>query len=113
MYIIGLIETHCGPNNLLLENYFIYQLNRKKSPKACKYSGGLAILKKGIKKGIKCLKKGIKILQTFLSEYVWFKLHKKFFNFDKNVYIAFIYVSPLTSSFSAKNDDIFELIEIL
>ena len=29
--IIGLTETHFGPNSqLFLENYFIYQLNKKK-----------------------------------------------------------------------------------
>ena len=45
------------------------------------------------------------------TEYIWIKLEKNYFNFDNNIYIAFTYISPLSSSFSGKNDDIYELLE--
>ena len=104
--IIGLIETHCGPqDHLFLEDYYTFQINRKKSPRARKFSGGIALFIK------QSLRKGIKILPINHTEYIWIKLDKNYFNFDNNIYIAFTYISPLSSSFSGKNDDIYELLE--
>ena len=104
--IIGLLETHCGPNdNLHLDNYYIFQVHRRKSPKAHRFSGGIAI---AIKQDIR---KGIKILPVTHTEFLWIKLDKNFFKFDSDIYLCFVYISPINSSFSGKNDDIFELLE--
>ena len=104
--IIGLIETHCGPSeNLNLDNYYIFQTHRKKSPKAVKYSGGIAI---AIKENIR---KGITILPITHSEYLWIILGKNFFNFVDDLYLCYVYICPSNSSFSGKTEDIFELLE--
>ena len=42
---------------------------------------------------------------------MWIKLEKNFFKFDSDIYLCFVYISPINSSFSGKNDDIFELLE--
>ena len=104
--IIGLLETHCGPNeNLYLDNYYILHSHRKKSNKAVRYSGGIAVVIKNI------IKKGVKILPITHSEFLWIKLDKTFFKLDSDIFLCFVYISPVSSSFNGKNDDIFELIE--
>ena len=42
---------------------------------------------------------------------MWIKLEKNFFKFDSDIYLCFVYISPINSSFSGKNDDIFDLLE--
>ena len=48
------------------------------------------------------------------SEYIWIKLKKSFFNFQKDIYICFIYNAPKNSSYSKdkKNEPtVLEVIE--
>lgn len=103
--IIGFVETHCGTKDTLtLENYKIYQNNRPVSSNGRHY-GGIAI---GIKHAIR---KGVKIVPTTNTEISWMKLSKTFFNLNRDLYIAIVYVSPRTSSYSVKRDDLFEVLE--
>ena len=104
--IICLAETHCGPNdNIDLDGYSLLSNIRPKSPKATKYSGGLATYVK------KSIKQGITFLPITNSEYMWIKLDKSFFNMSCNVYFLLVYICPENSSYAHKRDNIFELIE--
>jgi exonuclease III len=43
--IFGMLETHTGPeDNIHMNKYHSYQVNRPKADNACRYSGGLAVL---------------------------------------------------------------------
>lgn len=104
--IFSLVETHCGPNDTLsLPGYKIFQNIRPKNPKAPHSFGGIAI---GIKNDIS---KGIKIIPATNSEILWIKLCKTFFKLRRDLYISTVYISPASSPFSARRDDIFELLE--
>ncbi len=99
------METHCGPDEpLALEGFKIHKNCRKQSANS-RYFGGLGVC---IKNSIKA---GVKLLPATNSEILWLKLCKQFFNFDKDLYIAIVYISPLGSSFSGKRDNIFEILE--
>ena len=104
--IIGIIETHCDPNDILvLDGYCTISYCRPKSQLACKPSGGISVfIRKSLKSGIKVAK---------ISEYsIWLKLSKSSFQLDKDIFIAFSYLPPENSSFSRSNDnDILDLLE--
>ena len=104
--IICLVETHCNYTDAIdLDGYSTVMNIRPKSHKATKHSGGIAI----------CIKNTIRPGLTFEpitnSEYLWFKLDKKFFNISDDIYVACIYICPYGSSYSSKTDDIFDLLE--
>ena len=104
--LIGLVETHCGNNdNPILEDYQVICNNRPKGLRAPKHFGGIALCIKN------SVRKGIKILQVTNSEFMWVKLDKQFFNMESDLYIAVVYVSPPSSPFTARREDIFELLE--
>lgn len=105
--IICLTETHCSYNDTIdLEGYSIVMNIRPKSPKANKHSGGLAICIKN------SIKPGIKFLPITSSEYMWFKLDKKFFNLSDDIYAACVYICPENSSYANKTDDVMEALEL-
>ena len=71
--IVGLVETHCGPENgISIPGYRTFSLSRPKSKNANKYHGGIAILYKNE------LRSGIKHVKTN-SVGIWVKLDKHFF----------------------------------
>ena len=88
-----------------MEGYHIQQTHRPKSPDAPRSFGGLAV---GVKSA---LIKGVKFLKTTSSEFMWFKLCKKFFHMDDDIYVCNVYISPVNSSYSSQRDDIFDLLE--
>lgn len=97
--IICLIETHCSPQETLsLNGYQIYQKHRPKSPNSTKHFGGIAACVKDE------INKGVNILTTSCTEILWIKLSRSFFNLET-------YICPANSSFSSKNDNIFEILE--
>ena len=105
--IICLAETHCSfsdsPN---LTGYKIVHNIRPKHPRATKHSGGLAIC---VKIGII---QGVTFIKTTNSEFMWLKLCKHFFNLDKDLYIALVYICPVSSAVGKRSEDnIFELLE--
>ena len=98
-------ETHCNSSDSVsLDGYSAVSTTRPKSKKANKYTRGIAVL-------VKKICEGIKFFEWSNSEYCWFKIDKSFFNFDEDIYVATVYVSHSCTSFSARNEDIFGLIE--
>lgn len=92
--IIGLVETHCGPDDQIhLDGYYSFQLNRPKLKSAKKYSGGIALL---IKLQIKS---GIKILEHRNSDYIWIKMSKIFFGLEQDLYMCLTYIPPPESNY--------------
>ena len=68
--IVGLLETHCGPNESLLLDGYIFKTNtRKKTVNSNRYFGGIAV---GIKHEIK---DGITILPVNNSAIMWLRLN--------------------------------------
>jgi exonuclease III len=87
--IIGLIETKvCADDSIPLKGYITYQIGRKVSKNGRFYGGICVAIKEHMKPGISMLKTKDE------SEYVWVRLHKRFFNMDKDMYICFFYASP-------------------
>ena len=104
--IFCLTETHCNStDSLSVPGYHIIQNKRPQSKNAPHAFGGLAV---GVKTS---LIKGVTFLKSTHSEYMWFKLNKRFFGLDKDIYICNVYISPIRSSFSSQRDDIFSLVE--
>jgi exonuclease III len=104
--IICLAETHCSSSDFIdLDGFTLTSNIRPKNPKATKHSGGLAVYTK------KTIKSGITFLPTTNSELMWFKLDKNFFNMSNDLYVLLVYICPANSSFAAKRDDLFEIIE--
>jgi len=104
--IICLAETHCGYDDIInFEGYKFFVNIRPKNPRAKRHSGGLAI---GFRE---CLLPGITLLPRVNSEIMWVKIHKTFFNLEEDMYLAVVYVSPYSSSFSSQRDNIFEILE--
>ncbi|CAC5367693.1 unnamed protein product [Mytilus coruscus] len=64
----------------------------KKHKKARRNSGGICVLAKN------SIAKGIKKLPKNHPDILWIKLDRSFFKFDKDVYIATVYISPENSS---------------
>lgn len=104
--IFCLTETHCEMSDIIdLDGYHIEQNLRPRSFKAPHAFGGLAV-------GVRLtLVKGVKFLKPTHSEFMWFKICKKFFDIQQDIYICNVYVSPAGSSYSLRRDDIFTLIE--
>ena len=66
--------------------------NRKKCKKATRNSGGIGIYVKNL------IAKGIKILQKSHPDILWVKLDHTFFNLNRHIYLATIYISPENSN---------------
>ena len=91
--IIGLVETHAAPeDNISLEGYHTFQVNRPKHKRAHKLSGGLAVLiKKDIKKGITLARSGMFA--------IWLKVDRLFSGYKSDIYICITYLPPENSSY--------------
>ena len=92
--IIGIVETKaCETDNISLNGYTL--LSKTNRPRISKgIYGGVAVLCKT------SISKGIAKLPITHSEYIWVKLKKSFFNFQKDIFICFIYNSPKGSTYS-------------
>ena len=87
--IIGLTETHAGPDdNLALTGYTSFSYNRKKHKKARKHSGGITVLIKNE------LVDGVEIISTS-PDLIWVRLKETFFNFAHDLYF-FQFGHPVT-----------------
>ena len=59
--------------------------------------GGLAVfIKTNLRRDIRVIDKS--------HTMIWLKLHKNFFNFEQDLYICGIYISPSPSSYMKRND---------
>lgn len=96
--IFCLLESHVGSlENLSIEGYSEYLSHRKKSGNN-RYFGGLALY---IKQNIR---KGIKIVRNTSPDIIWIKLDHSFFNLPKDIFVAFIYISPKSSQYFIRNN---------
>lgn len=108
--IVGLVETHSHDQSPInIKGYkTLAQVNRPKTQKARKYSGGVAALVKDkISEGISYVKS-----PNIEQDIVWLKLSKFYFHWENDLYIAFIYISPEYSSHTVReNPQYFEKLE--
>ena len=91
-----LSETHIGTGSWT-------QLKKFKCFKSCrisrgknKFSGGLCLFIS------KIVSKRIKIFKNDDPDILWVKLNRLFFNFEKDLYISFNYISPKNSTYYKK-----------
>ena len=93
--IVGIVETKaCETDNIFLKGYFlICKSNRPRSSKGI-YGGVTVLCKVGISKGITPL-------PVTNSEYIWIKLRKSYFNFQKSTSVLF--TIPLKNSSYTKD----------
>ena len=105
--IVFMCETHLGYNeNVSFEGYK-YVANCRSS-ESSRLRGGLGIFVK------QAIVKGVKVVDKLSTEYMWLKLSRFFFGFEKDVYICFIYIPPANSSYTLRTGidrDIFEKLE--
>ena len=99
MHVFSLVETWNDSGTILsIPNYaLICNSNRTKHKKARRNSGGIAIYAKH------SLTKGLSKLPNEHSDIQWVKLNHNFFNLPRDVYLAFIYFSPESSSGQPKD----------
>lgn len=94
--IFALSETHTGPEQeISLKNFTSYSSTRTIS-KNCRYYGGLTVF---IKKRIK---PGVKLISLNNPETIWIKLEKSFFDLEKDIFVAFVYIPPQNSPYLQK-----------
>ena len=104
--VICLAETHLGPNDdLFMNGYKIYRKDRLDTRHAYNFYGGLAICIRNE------LSAGIRLVDTECSEIMWCRLSREYFNLDRDIFLANVYVSPAGSSFGARNECVFEALE--
>ena len=102
--VFGLTETHaCSEDTLDFQGYKSYHKHRKRSKGAKRNSGGISVYIK------ETIVEGVKWLNTRTSEYAWLFLDKGFFNIDHDIYMAFVYLNPTTSTFQ-NSDNLMHLL---
>ena len=103
--IVGLAEVKSDISNCDFDDHIPHYVERKSNKGNQKY-GGLGILIR------KSLRKGVKYLTLSSTEYQWLLLDKKYFGFDKDLYVCFAYIPPQYSSYYLdQNIDYLELLE--
>jgi exonuclease III len=105
--LIGVIETHMSKDDSVhISGYYSVSVTRTKLRTARKHSGGITVLIR------ESLRPGIKVIEQSCSELVWVKLDKEFFKTEKDIYIAFTYVTPTNSSYTRRAVvDVFSALE--
>jgi hypothetical protein len=105
--IIGLVETHCGPDEIInLHGYKTFLNCREKNNRNNRYYGGISVLIKTE------LLQGVKLIKSTNSEIQWIKLLKSFFNVEEDIYLCTVYIAPKNSGFTINtDDDIFSILE--
>ena len=104
--IIGFVETHCAPGDALsFPDFHVISHVRTDTRHTHRHFGGLAIL---IRRTIKNM---VTVLSSNSSELLWIKIGSQFSGLPKNLFVGVVYACPASSSFAARNDDIFELLQ--
>ena len=106
--IVCLAETHCKSQNsheIQFNGYTTFSVCRPNLKK--KGSGGLAVLIK------KHLRPGIKFEKIISTDFIFFKMCKKFFSMPEDVYICAVYLPPINSSYTQKDQNVslFDILE--
>ena len=105
--IVFLCETHLANNDNLYYSGYKYFSNCR-SIETSRLKGGLGLFVK------QSLIKGVKIIDTSCSEYIWVKLCRNYFGFDKDIYVCFLYIPPINSTYAKRtglNKIIFDKVE--
>ena len=84
--IVFLCETHLAYNDNLYYSGYKYFSNCR-STETSRLKGGLGLFVK------QSFIKGVKIIDTSCSEYIWVKLCRNHFGFDKDIYVFFFCIS--------------------
>jgi len=104
--IVGLLETHCTPeDNLEIQGYSSVHLSRSKSKKCKKASGGISIYVKNQ------IRSGVKFLTHKTNDFILLKMCRDFFGTGKDIYLCFIYNPPASSTYTQSLDE--EILDIL
>ena len=95
---IGLMETHADKNvDISLPGYYVFRKDRIKHKKACKPSGGVAVLVK------ESMRNAYKFDPISDSDIIWVKVLKDSISMMNDLYVAFVYLPPQTSSYGKVN----------
>lgn len=90
-------ETHINESvNIKVPGYRDINLPRKRSKKATKDSGGLAVY---IKYSVR---PGVTVIPSKSREHVWLKLKKDFFQTKDNVFVCYAYANPDNSTYNSE-----------
>ena len=105
--IICLLETHCPyDQSLVLPGFKSVHLIRPKPARINKQSGGISVFVRNE------IRPGIKFLEHCNNDYIWLKLCKDFFGTLHDIYLCFLYNSPVNSTYTNSLDiDLLDLIE--
>ncbi|MEW8547927.1 MAG: reverse transcriptase family protein [Candidatus Thiodiazotropha sp.] len=104
--VVLLVETHIGYDKIVsVDGFHYFPVCRAKSANG-RYYGGLAVLTRTN------IRPYVSFLKNTSTEYQWLKLDKKFFSFQKDLYLCLAYIPPNQSSYAANmQHDLIDLIE--
>ena len=89
---IGLMETRADKNvDISLPGYYVFRKDRIKHKKACKPSGGVAVLVK------ESMRNAYKFDPISDSDIIWVKVLKDSISMMNDLYVAFVYLPPQSS----------------
>ena len=95
---IGLLETHADKSvDISLSGYYVFRKDKFKHKKARKPSGGIAVL---VKESMRHL---FKLNPISDSDVVWVRIRKELTSMLNDLYIAFVYLPPLNSTYGKVN----------
>ena len=93
--VIFLSETHTSYSDILLYDGYKSFMNCRSMDSSQKRGGLVVFIKRNILSGITLVDKSS-------SEMMWFKLSGAFFGLQRDLYICFIYISPVNSTYVQK-----------
>lgn len=104
---IGLLETHASQNtDISMPGFYVFRKDRKKHSNAWRSSGGIAVL---VRESMRHIYKFDPVSD---SDVIWVHIPHRFSNMINNLYIAFVYIPPLNSSYGkVHGKDIMQKIE--
>ena len=95
---IGLLETHADKLvDISMRGYYVFRKDRPKNKNARTPSGGIAVL---VKESMRHVYKFDPISD---SDVIWIRIKREFTSMVNDLYIAFVYLPPLNSSYGRIN----------
>lgn len=95
---IGLLETHADKTvDISLPGYYVFRKDRIKHKNARRPSGGIAVLVK------ESMRHAYKFDPISDSDIIWIRIQKEYISMMNDLYVAFVYLPPLTSSYGKVN----------
>ena len=94
----GLLETHADKLvDISMRGYYVFRKDRPKNKNARTPSGGIAVL---VKESMRHVYKFDPISD---SDVIWIRIKREFTSMVNDLYIAFVYLPPLNSSYGRRN----------